>query len=253
MKNSKLLSEAVKIDIALASQSLNGAGTGQYYKLDEFGKGLFIVSVGAMAAGVTSILQVMQAQDAAGTGAKPVANNAATITANTRVNAITLTIADAAAGVHVAGDKVTINGLVFTAGAADGGASSRTYAVGADGATSAANLFAKISSSVVGVPGVSASIATVGANSVITIVADEPGKTTITAVASAATTTVATLSAIGYVECDASYLDDRDGFTHVALQVTNSAATPTGAVLLSGQGRFSPAQKVAAAKTDVNP
>lgn len=55
----------------------------------------------------------------------------------------------------------------------------------------------------------------------------------------------------GYVECDASFLDLVNGFDHIVLRVTNSAAVQTGAVLLRGEARFNPVQKVAAAKTNV--
>ncbi len=243
---SKLVSEAAKLDIALTPQSLNGAGTGEYFLMDKYRKALFVVEVGTMAAGVTSALQVMQAQDAAGTGAKVVTNNAATITANTNVAAALLT----SALVHVAGDVYTVNGLDFTAAAADGGATSRTYAVGANATASTAALAAKINDPVIGVPGVLAS-ANAG---VLTLTADEPGEIAITIAASAGAVGVpSTARAIGYVECNASFLDLANGFTHVALRVTNSAATQTGAILIRGDGRYSPEQYVAAAKTDVEP
>jgi len=248
----KLLSESQKIDIALTSASLAGPGTGAYYSMTKYGKALFVVEVGAMAAAATSIAQVMQATSAAAVVSKAVTNNVATITANTNVTSAALTIVSAAGGVHVAGQTVTINGCIFTAAAADV-AASRVYAVGADGATSAANLLAKINSTNVniGVPGVTGASAVDGANTVLTLTVDEPGDTTITAVASAATTVVSTLSAIAYVECDASFLDDVNGFDHVAIRVTNSAAIQTGAVLLRGEARYSPTQYVAASKVNV--
>jgi hypothetical protein len=240
----KLLSETQKIDIALTAASLNGAGTGAYFAMDKYRKALFVVEVGAMAAAVTSVAQVMQATDAAAGGAKVITNNAATITANTNVAAALLT----SAVVHVAGDTYTVNGLTYTAAAADGGSTSRTYAIGADATASTASLAAKINSAVVGVPGVLAA-ANVGA---LTLTADEPGDIAITLSASAGAVGVpSTLRAIAFVECDASFLDSANGFDHVAIRVTNSAATLTGAVLLRGDGRYSPTQYVAASKTDV--
>lgn len=248
---SKLLSEAVKVDVGLTSASLNGAGTGPYYSMKNAVRALFVVEIGAMAAAATSILQVMQADSAAGGNAKVITNNAATITANTKVAAATLSIVSAAGGVHVAGQTVTINGCVFTAAAADV-PTSRTYAVGATGAASAANLLAKINSSDpnIGVPGVVGVSAVVGADTVLTLTAINPGETTITAVASDATTVVATLRAIAYVECNEAFLDTENGFDHVAIRVTNSAAMQTGAVLLRDM-RYSPNQHVAASKVDV--
>lgn len=239
----KLLSEVVKIDTALTSANLNGAGTGAYFKMDKYRKALFVVEVGAMAAAATSVAQVMQAQDAAATGAKVVTNNAATITANVNVAAALLT----SAVVHVAGDVYTVNGLTFTAAAADV-PGTRTYAIGADATASTANLAAKINDSVIGVPGVLASAA-VG---VLTLTAIEPGDVAITLTAGAGDVGVpSTARAVAYVECDASFLDNANDFTHVAIRVTNSAAIQTGGVLLRGDGRYSPTQYVAASKTDV--
>lgn len=239
----KLLSEQSKLDIALTPASLNGAGTGQYYSMKKDRKALFVVELGAMAAAVTSVLQVMQAQNAAALNAKVVTNNAATVTANINVAAALLT----SALVHVAGDVYTVNGMVFTAAAADGGATSRTYAIGADATASTANLAAKINSTVVGVPGVTAS-ANAG---VLTLTATEPGDISITLSAGAGDVGVpSTLRAIGYVECDATFLDDANGFDHVAIRVTNSAATLTGATLLRGNSRYSPVQYVAASKVN---
>lgn len=240
----KLLSEAIKIDSGLISQSLNGAGTGAYFRMDRDRKALFVVEVGAMAAAATSALQVMQATDAAAGGAKVITNNAATITANINVSSALLT----SGLVHVAGNVYTVNGLAFTAAAADGGATSRTYAIGANATESTANLAAKINDPVIGVPGVLAD-ANVGA---LTLTAIEPGDIAITLEASGGAVGVpSTLSAVAYVECDATFLDDANGFDHVAIQVTNSAAIQTGAVLIRGNSRYSPTQYVAASKTNV--
>jgi len=243
----KLLSENAKLDIAIVPASINGASTGPYYSMKGYRKALFVVELGAMDAGVTSAIQVMQAQDAGGTAGKVVTNNAATVTANTKVTGVLI----ANGAVHVAGDKITINGLTYTAAADDGGADSRTYAVGANAAASAAALAAKINSAAVGVPGVTA---TVGAGSAIELTVDNPGETTITiSVSDNAVAVPSTVSAIAYVECDSTFLDDANGFDHIALRVTNSAATQTGAILIRGEGRYTPVQQVAAAKTDVQP
>ena len=99
-------------------------------------------------------------------------------------------------------------------------------------------------------PGVLAS-ANVGA---LTLTADEPGEVDITLAAGAGAVGVpSTLRAVGYVEVEDNFLDLANGFTHVALRVTNSAAMQTGAVLIRGEGRYSPTQHVAAAKADVLP
>jgi len=238
----KLLSEAVKLDIALTSASLNGAGTGAYFKMDKYRKALFIAEIGAMAAAATSVLQVMQAQDAAGTGAKVITNNAATITANTHVAAATLTAAACAPA-----DTCVINGLTFT-GAAAADLPNRVFLADAvDNNATAASLAAAINHGSAGVPGITAS-----ANAaVVTLTATEPGEKDITVVGTAVRLVAATLRAIGYVECDASFLDLVNDFTHVALRATNSAAMQTGAILVRGGASYSPTQYVAASKVNV--
>ena len=238
----KLLSEINKVDIAIAPASRNGASTGAYYNLGLRNKALFVWETGAMAAGVTSIGQVMQAKDAAGTDAKAITNNAATITANTKAAALTITCATV-----VATDEVTVNGLTFTAAAAED-LPNRVFTIGTNDTTCAASLVKAINHATAGVPGVTAT----SAQGVVTVTASEPGEVTVTAASPDATITVATLRAIGYVECDTAFLDE--GFTHLALRVTNSAATLTGAILVRGENRYSPlTNQVAAAKVDVEP
>jgi hypothetical protein len=233
------LSDVIKIDRALTSASNNGAVTGPYFRLDNDRKACFIVEIGAMAAAATSALQVMQATNAAAGGAKVVTVATATMTANTRVSSALLT----SSAVHVAGDTVTINGLVFTAAAADV-PGSRTYAIGADEVASTLALANKINAAVIGVPGVLAA-ANAG---ILTLTAIEPGDAsiTITAVSTGGVAVPSTASAVGYVEVDASQLDTVNGFKHVALRLTNSAAMQSGAVLIRGNSRYSPTQYVAA-------
>ena len=237
-----LLSENLKIDTALTSASLNGAGTGAYFSMKEYRKALFVVEVGAMAAAVTSAIQVMQAQNAAAGGAKVITNNTATITANTKVAAATLTAAACAPA-----DTCVINGLTYT-GAAAADLPNRVFlADAADNNATAASLAAAINHATAGAPGVLAT----AVNAVVTLTADEPGEVDITVVGTAVRLVAATVRAVAYVECNASFLDNVNDFTHVAVRVTNSAATLTGAVLLRGEGRFTPDQKVAASKVNV--
>lgn len=227
-----------KIDVGLVSANLNGAGTGPYYRMDKYRKAVFAVEYGAMAAGVTSEIQIMQATDAEASGAKVLTAGVATVNANTNVSSALLT----SGAVHVATDEYTVNGLTFTA-AADDVEGSRTYAIGANQTDSTLNLANKINDPVIGVPGVTAT-ADAG---VLTLTATEPGDVSITISASAGAVGVpSTASAVAFVECDASTLDSNNSFSHVAVRVTNSAATLTGSVLVRGEGRYSPSQNVAA-------
>lgn len=233
-----LISEKVKIDIALAPQNLNGAGVSEYFPMSHYGRALFVVELGAMAAGATSTLQVMQATDATGAVSKAVTNNAAIITANTRVAEATVVDGGAANGA-----TITINGIVFTKAAATD-ATKREF-------SDAAGLETCVNDAANGVPGVTA----VNNAGTVTLSVDEPGEDTITvATSDAANIVLATVRTIGYVECDASFLDLANGFNHVGISVTNApAGMLTSAVLLRGDPRYTPVQTVAAAKTDVEP
>ena len=143
-------------------------------------------------------------------------------------------------------DTVTINGLVFTAAAA-ADLPNRKFSQSGDNTADAASLAAAINHATAGVPGI---LATPNA-AVVTLTAVPIGETVITAAASAATVTVATVRALGYLEVDASMLDNANGFDHVALRITNSAGMITSALLLRGNGRYSAVQHVAAADVAV--
>jgi hypothetical protein len=239
----KRLSEELKLDVALTPQSFTGAKTGQYFSMKDYGKALFVATIGAMAAEKTSALQVMQAKDAAADGAKEIANSTATITANTGVAEATIT-----AGTVVANDKVTINGIEFKAVSTTPDAAKREFlAGGADNKGDTADtLAAAINHATAGVPGVTAAS---DGTSKVTLTADEPGEVVITITDAASTLTVATVQAIGYVECDESYLDE--GYTHIGLKVTNNDTMIAGALLLRGRASYAPvAQNVAAVKAD---
>lgn len=246
-----LLSEKAKLDSGIIPASIDGASTGSYFGMTLHRKALFFATFGAMAAAATAEIQVLQALDAAGTDSKVVTGAIATVTANTNASVAKLAIVSDAGGVHVAGQTVTItvNGedYIFTAAAADDPLT-REYAVGGTGAASAAALIAKINSSDenIYVPGLVGVASVETTNSIITLNSEEPGENVITAVASAATTIVSTIQALSYVEIDSSALDVNNGFTHVAIRVTNSAETLSGVSLVRGQSRYTPDQKVAA-------
>lgn len=237
-----LLSENVKIDTAIVpTAAMNGAVIGPYYSMAGWRKALFITTFGLRAAAATSILQAMQATDVAGTDAKVITDLAATATANAGVESVTLTLN----AVQVA-DAIIINGLTFTAAAA-ADLPNRVFSQAGDDTADAVSLAAAINHATAGVPGVTATPAV----AVVTLTVTNPGETAITIGTVAATITPATIRGAAYIEVDASMLDTADGFNCVALRVTNSAATPTSAVLIRGKGRYSPVQHVAAADFEV--
>jgi len=242
-----LLSERLKVDTAIVSQSLNGAGTSVYYNMKKYRKALFITEIGAMAAAATSVMQVMEARDAAATGAQVLTGLTATMTANIGVAEATLTLATV-----LNTEAVTINGLVFTAHTDTTTLALRQFDISGTDTADAVELVLCINDPVYGVPGVTAT----SAAGVVTLVATEPGEVDITITdAAAGTITPATIRAIGYVEVDHSMMTKATGavaaYTHLALRVTNSGAMQTGAVLVRGNNRYTPVQTVAGA--DVGP
>lgn len=237
----KLLSERVKVDVGLVPQSLNGNATGRYHSMAMFRKALVVLITGAIAATKSAIVEFLQATDAAGTGAKGIPSTAgqvatATIAANAKVTAATLTCA----AVQV-GDKVTVNGVVFTGAAAADLPKNVFLANGADNTATAASLAAAINHAA-GVPGVTAAPAL----AVVTLTATAAGDTVITIADAAATITPATTQAQAYVELDVSQLDLANGFEYIAAKVTTDAAIVVGTVLIRSDGRFEPDQAVAA-------
>lgn len=237
------LNNFLKIDPALtAAEHGTSAVTGAFYKMGQFRRALFVLIVGALAKDTTSKLQIVQATDADGSDVKNIDNATCTITANTKVNSLKIT----AAAVQ-ANDTITVNGITFT-GAASQDADERKFEADdtqdTGNATTATSIAACINDAVYGVPGVTAS-----ANAaVVTLTVDEPGKIVITATSSSATTlAVATISAIAFVEVEATQLDEDSGFTHVAAKVTNSVAADSSVTLLRGDARYTPVDQVVAA------
>jgi hypothetical protein len=232
----KLVAEQVKFDNAMVPVSLNGVATTRYFGMNGYRKACFVVELGAMAAGVTSALALVEAQNSAGGGSQAIAALADTITANVAVTSATIEC-----NTVIATDAIVINGLTFT-GAAAADAPNRVFAIGASDQACATNLAALINNATYGVPGVTASVA----DDDITLVSSDPGAVTITVSTTDGTFTIATVSAQGYIEVDASAMDLADGFDHIGLTVTNSAAVLTSVMLLRGNGRYTPVQAVAA-------
>lgn len=234
----KRLFEAMKVDAAVKPQALNNSNvTGSWFPLYEYGEMLVVLLVGAMAATKTAAIELLQAQDASGTGAKAITGKSATVTANALATKATLTLASVAAG-----DTVTINGVTFTAHATTTTKANREFSVSGTDTADAAELAACINDATYGVEGVKATPAA----AVITLEATEPGEETISASTSGATVTIATLEAVAYVGCLTEEIDVNDGFTHVAAKVTTTANSTVSALIGRGQARHLPTQAVGA-------
>lgn len=227
------LSDAAKVDIGLVPQALNNSNaTGRYYKMDMWRRALAKLTVGAMAAGTTAKVEFLQAKDASGTDAKGIPDDAgqeavATITANTAVTAMTITV-----GAPADGDTVTINGVTFTKAAATSVAD-RQFA-------DAAGLETCINDADYGVDGVTAS----NNAGTITLTVTDAGETTISASKTGAALTLATTQAQAFVELEAAQLDTANGYEYIAAKVTTTANTTVCVDLVRDLGRFSPEHAV---------
>jgi hypothetical protein len=243
-----MISEKLKIDNAIYPQSVSSAGTTSlYFDLAEYSKACFEWSVNATGLTATSTGLIYQASDADATGA-------ASITATSTVAYATsnLTMASITPAITIsAADTVTINGLAFTAVSASATAvtSSREFVVStANISTTITNLAGIINNASYGVVGVHA----VAGSAVLTLKFDEPGKIPSTTydgiVVTSSSTTNLTLAAIsmqGIVEIDATKLTLSSNFTHVALNVINTAAYYTSAAVIRGDPcRYGPPEQV---------
>ena len=188
-----------------------------------------------MAKTKTTKIELLQATNAAAGSAKAVSGAEATITANTLVTELTITLATV-----LADETITINGLVFTAHTDTTTVANREFSIAGNDTADAGELVTCINDPTYGVPGVTAS----NAAAVITLVSTVPGATVITAASTDLTFTVATTKAQAYVGIDPMVLDT--GFSHVAVKVTSTATGTVAAVFIRGKSRKVIAQKVGA-------
>lgn len=218
-----------KFDIALAPQSATGAVTGDFFPMKNHRTVGFPFYVGAMATGDTVIAQVVQATDGSGTGVKDVTGATCTLTADTLVAEATVTLATLTAG-----SVIVINGLTFTAHATVTTPANREFSIAGTDTQDAAELVSVINDATYGVPGVTAS----NAAGVVTLVATDPGETSITVVGVASIGVAATVKAIGYVEISTDLLDVNNDFTHAAIKLTTSTALDVSAGVVSDRSRY---------------
>jgi len=191
----------------------------------------------AMAATKTLKLELFQAKDADGTDAELITGKAATATANTLANVVTLTLATV-----LVTQTVTINGVVFTAHTDTTTVADREFAIDGDDTADAAALVVCLNDPDYGVPGVTASSA-VG---VVTLTSTDPGEVLITASASDSTVTIATTSMAVQVELLAEEMKTNDDFTHVACKVTTTADTVAESTVIRTGSRYGIDQSVGA-------
>jgi len=239
------ISEIVKVDVGLVSQALNDSNaTGKYHPVKDYPRICAVLNGEAMAATKTTKIELLQAKDNAGTDSKGIPSTGtqvavAEITANALVTECTVTLAT-----FLVDGTITINGLVFTAHTDTTTKANREFSIAGTDTEDAVELVSCINDSTYGVPGVKAS----NAAGVVTLVSEEPGEVVITVSSDPddGTCTKATTKAQAFVEIDTRQLDKKNGFSHVAAKVTTTADSNVAAVLLRGNARYTPEQKVGA-------
>ena len=235
------LSEEIKLMTSALPQAFTGATTtvnGRGVLLEDARKVMFRCQIGNVASTDTDYtLSVLEATDAAVTGARNIGNAAATPTvtlervadgciANANVVQLTLVTVDV-------GDVVTINGVEFTAAAATDLDANEFDQTGTD-TEDAVELVACINNAL-------PNLVATNAAGVVTIQSREPGKETITVEGINDLTNIVpvTVEVTGIIEVDASALSD--GYTHVFPRAVTSA-TSAAAVLhitaITGNARY---------------
>jgi len=239
------ISEIVKVDVGLVSQVLDDTNaTGKYHPVKDYPRICAVLNGGAMAATKTTKIELLQAKDNGGTEAKGIPSTGtqaavAEITANALVTECTVTLAT-----FLVGGTITINGLVFTAHTDTTTKANREFSIAGTDTQDAVELVSCINDPTYGVPGVKAS----NAAGVVTLISEEPGEVVITVSSDPddGTCVKATTKAQAFVESDTRQLDKKNGFSHVAVKVTTTATSNVAAVLLRGNARYTPEQKVGA-------
>jgi len=225
MKNR--MNEIVKTDMALAPVALNNASaTGSFLDLASARKAIFYLAGGALAAGKTTKLEVLQAKSTAGLDAKvfsEVAEENAEITLNANTNVLALEVDLAAAAV---GDKVIVNGETFTMAAATDTSAGEF----ADAAGLAACIAAHCTGVETDVSGTTVEVASKNGESDITCSAENVG----------GVVAIATTRYLSWVEIQASDLDRKNGFSHVAPKVTTTGNGIVAVIAQRGETRLSP-------------
>ncbi len=229
------LYEELKIDVGLEPISLATTNkTGEYFHLADYRKGLAVLGVAGMAITKTAKLEIYEAINAQAGSAQLLPSADVTITANTLVSSMTLTLATTL-NTHT----VIINGLTFLAHTDTTVLADRQFSISGNDGADGDELVLCINDATYGVPGCTAS----NNAGVVTLISTVPGALLFTAAQGVgATITCATLHGQAYVELDSLSLTDT--FTHVAAKVTTDATIVCGVTLLRGGQRKAIAQKV---------
>ena len=232
----KKIYEEKKLDVGLVAQALDNTNvTGKYHNMAGYRSVLAVLSGGAMAKTKTTILQLMQAKNAAAGSAKVVTVGTCTITANVLCTHLQVTLATV-----LNTETIVINGLTFTAHTDTTTLADREFSISGNDTADAVEFCKCVNDPTYGVPGVLAE----SALGVVQLTSESPGETLITAVSGDATFTVVTVEAQSYVEIDPLILDAT--FNYLACKVTSTATGHVAVVLIRGKHIKAISQKVGA-------
>ena len=244
------LSERCKIDAAIEYQILATPAPGiisRYFRMDKYCKAVFVVTVDTMAAAAQVVCNLFGAAVRTGVGGAAIAGGTCTITANTNATVVTVTLATV-----LALDTVTINGVIFTAGAAPDFPNlvfDMSGADAADAASLAACINAAAGQAALLVAGGHIT-ATVLAGAVVTLTVSEAGSDVMTVTSVGGTMTVATVQAIAYIEAEDTAAAT-PASEWMAIQLIGAATSHASVVCIrGGASRYNPTQQVAASDTD---
>lgn len=220
--------------ISLASTT----ATGMYYAMGPWKRVCATAMGAAVAATKTLKVELLQAQDAIGTGSKALTGTpAATATAGVLDVVDTLTVATV-----LVGNVVTINGLLFTAAAAAVPAT-RTFAQITSDTATATSLTLCINDPQYGVPGVRA---TSSAGVVTLYPANGYNDAAITVTGPSATITLAPVQVMAMCESIVHNMDYANGFGFIAAKLTTNATQVVSCTLDFTGGDNNPAQTLGA-------
>jgi len=221
--------EGHEVQLALMQAIDNTNVTGKYFDMRGKRDVVAIMTVLDMAATKTAKIELVQDKDGDGGDVKAITGAEKTVTALTEDIESTITLAT-----FVAGGKITINGLVFTAHTDTTTVADREFAIDGNDTADAAELVTCINDATYGVPGVTAS----SAAGVVSLVADDGYTITVTEDVGDGTITLATVEAIAMVDVAVIDLDLENEFYFVAPKVTTTATTTAVSVVLATRDHY---------------
>jgi hypothetical protein len=220
---------------SIPAQTVATNKTGLYTDVRKYNRLAFVCNTGALAAGKTSAMQLVQATDVDGTAVKDITSFVATHTAGTKSTSVTVLLATVL-DTHT----LILNGDTYLATAATTSLPNRQFSIAGTDAQSAVLLAANINSAAYGTKNVVATVST----ATLTIRSNPLGSCAITVTQGVgATLTFADLGSLTVVTVKADDLDLAGGFYWVAPKVTNSASAISSVDVLAEIGHY-PAKNI---------